>query len=427
MSDLDSDLTRRLERLAAAVPVGARQLDPVHVGAVQARHQVRMRWLTPLIALVLLSLLAALLGVGGLRLFNGPVSVTTVQGDFALTITSPKAQYQPGEDIRIEGSLTYRGPGSSVDVADALGSGVGADGAVSARLVHFGVVEPVPVDGAGTVDLSGYGSRLMCDRAVMEPGAPKVVQFGKGGGTSLSIPPSWWREPLRLPAGTWHPYAVARVGLGGCDHVTELRADLEIVVSGTGPSATRVGTDIPSPVASSLAVASPTAPPTPAASPTPRPTPNPMQISKDVDGDFEFVLTSDKTVYRPGEPIRIEAALTYRGSDASIPIETDSLLIGFHLHEKVFGKIDLGPLSLLMCSTTILARDTPLIVAFPKVGGYHAGSLTASELAWLNDPVLTLPVGTWHFSAGTASPCWTPMSTKFSVGAEVTIVVRDEG
>ena len=403
MSDLDSDLARRLERLSAAVPVRAGRLDEVHAGAVSARRQVRMRWLTPLVALLMLALVGAATNWGRSRdlVPNGPISATTRVGDFELTITSARARYLAGENIDIEGSLTYRGPGPAVRVGDSFGSGG------EARLVHFGVEEPVPVDG-GAITLSGGVSRLMCDSALMEPNTPYVRPFTKAFGTSLPIPPNWIREPLRLPAGTWHPYAQARVGIGGCDNLVDLRVSLEITVA-TGDEAPTTS-PLPS-VATTEEVQ------------TPDPSVDTSKSATDIDGDFELVLASDKQVYAPNEPIHIEGRLTYRGTSSSVLIGYDAL-ISFQIAEKVFGKIQVGDLSLLMCATSTLVRDEPLIAAMHKSGGYHGGSLTDDEQAWLRDPVLTLPVGTWHVSASASSPCL-GQGAPYELGTELTIVVRD--
>jgi hypothetical protein len=162
--------------------------------------------------------------------------------------------------------------------------------------------------------------------------------------------------------------------------------------------------------------------------PSPSQPPGVAQSFTETDGDFELVLTSDKRVYRPDEPILIEARLTYHGSQSSMVIGHDmGSPISFGIAEKVFGLIQVGGLSLLTCEPTTLVRDEPLIEPFRKSGGVLDGQPHDEEMvmAWMRDPVLRLPVGTWHVTASAGSPCM-GMGASFSVGGQLTIVVADD-
>lgn len=495
----DRDLADRLSRLAAAVPVRPGQLDPVHAGAVRARRQLRMRWLTPLIALVVLALIGGVLGLGSLNVLNGPISSTTKVGDFELTISSRKARYATGELVDLSASLTYVGQRPLVRIAHAHVTPLG-----------FGFIEPI----------NGFtlspGWRLSCESSDLQQHVPLVSGFRKSGGAGGDLPgfePFMSSPDLKLAAGRWHPYAVASFTVGDCGSGEryELRADLAIDVV-DAPAATERPSPTPidlsviyvvsfNPIAIEIvhrnevtaaiacgetigipaarfdadppwtvtvreidgrtlgavtldgqlpagilirdgtALAGPwpmsygpelddpcsldTAP-SPSPSLSPVPTPNAMQISSDRDGDFDFVFTSDKRVYGPGEPIHLEAAITYHGSYPSIVAGHDlSGLITFRLFEKVFGKIDVGGFSFLTCASTTLRRDEPLVVPFQKTGGFHNGEDADELRAWMQDPVLTLPAGTWHFTAGASSPCM-GQGAPFQVGGELTIVVSDD-
>lgn len=217
-SPLDRDLAERLERLAAAVPVRAGALDPVHRSAVAARQRVRMSWLTPLVALVVLVLIAGVVGVGSLNILNRPMSVTTKLGEFTLTLTSAKARYPTGEAVDIRASLLFEGAAEQIQIAHA-GSGPMA----------FGIEEPV----------QGYplspAWRMSCGQAQLTRGLPAEQPFTKSGGYDGPDQAGFVRfmeEPtLTLAAGTWHPYVVAQFSLGGCDgEQISMRAELTIEV-----------------------------------------------------------------------------------------------------------------------------------------------------------------------------------------------------
>jgi hypothetical protein len=212
----DRDFADRLARLAAAVPVRSGQLDPVHAGAVAARHQLRMRWLSPLVALVILALVGGALG--SLTVLNGPISATTRVGDFELTFRSEKARYATGEPVGLSASLTYVGPKPLVRIHHAYMTPLG-----------FGFTEPV-----NGVQLSP-GWRMSCETEELLQGLPLVRGFRKSGGDNGDTPGflPFMNDPnLVLPAGRWHAYAVAYFGTGECGggESFELRADLTIEV-----------------------------------------------------------------------------------------------------------------------------------------------------------------------------------------------------
>ena len=64
-----------------------------------------MAWLTPMVALVLLAIVAGIIGIGSMYVLNGPIKATTTFGDFTLTLTSAKARYRTGEAVVIGDNL----------------------------------------------------------------------------------------------------------------------------------------------------------------------------------------------------------------------------------------------------------------------------------------------------------------------------------
>jgi hypothetical protein len=120
-------------------------------------------------------------------------------------------------------------------------------------------------------------------------------------------------------------------------------------------------------------------------------------VGRASDGPFTLEITSTKSVYGAGEPIEISATLTYGGPEASVDISHGHLTpLGFGIVEAVNG-ITLAPAWRLSCESTTLVRDVRLTHGFTKSGG-SSGS-DPSFQAFMEDPVLRLPRGTWHVYA----------------------------
>lgn len=405
MADLDSDLSQRLSRLAAAVPTG--RLDPVHVGAVEARHRVRMAWMTPLAALVVIVVVGSLVGSGdtpGATSEPGGTAGSLIaadsDGDFTLTLRSAKAVYRPNEPIDMTASLTFGGPAAGAQIAHGLGANGGPLG--------FGILEPVAVPGVGLIQLGG-GYRLACVESTLRRDAPITSPYAKGG-TPVQDPPDgptfeelqayMADRVLRLPAGTWHVYAIARFSTGGCaGQKYELRAELTIEVAPGAPLPTQVA-----------AGEGPT--------------------SLDRDGAFSLELHASKARYAPNEAIDVAGTLLFDGPNESIEFRHDSSgPIMFGIRERVFGEIDVGWISILMWDRTILQRSVPYARPFAKGGGLMGDHPDeAIHRAWLEDPVLRLPEGTWHLYAVAGGELLDGDSITggFSLTAEIEIVVDDD-
>ena len=154
-----------------------------------------------------------------------------------------------------------------------------------------------------------------------------------------------------------------------------------------------------------------------------------------VQGPFELTIRSAKGQYAPGEPIVVNATLTYLGPDATLDISHDGGTEGprtpirFGIEEPVIGNLVIGPMSDLVCAGSTLQRDIPVAEGFAKTGAFTGEDPLASAYeGFFKDPVLRLLAGTWHVYAvaafGLGHGC-DGHSVKLT--ATVTIVIPDAG
>jgi hypothetical protein len=288
--DLGLDLRDRLARLAGAAPVRPMPaLAVVPVARVQ-RRAVGLAGLAPILAVITIgTVVASLAHIGpfatGSSQPNGAVSATTRSGDFVLQIDSARARYAAGEQISVGAGLTYGGPTPSIVVGHA-GSGP----------IAFGIVEPIN----GLVLEPSW--RLSCSTRSVERGVPIEKQFAKSGGFDGADPSArayasfFADSQLRLPAGTWHLYAVAQFSIGECGpDPIEMRAEITIeVVAGS-------------------AVATP--------KPTAEGETDEIRPESTVtSGDFELTLKAAKARFSTTENIGVVGSLTYNGLKNHITI-----------------------------------------------------------------------------------------------------------
>lgn len=151
--------------------------------------------------------------------------------------------------------------------------------------------------------------------------------------------------------------------------------------------------------------------------------------TSDTDGDLELTLWSDRSEYTPDELITIQASLTYRGPADSIELEPDSAgPVRIGIRERVFGGIDLNVSTLAMCGPgrrLTLHRDQPLLEPFKKSGGFPRDHPDASSFrAFLADPELRLPAGTWHVYAVSYRACM-GSGPAYWLQAEIVITVTE--
>lgn len=338
---------------------------------------------------------------GTLAPIDGPVLATDSNGDFELTIRSPKGRYVVGEPIAVEATFAYAGD-EPVQIVDNEGDG---------EPLTFGIEEPVVGD--LILGPSGY---LPCISTTIEPGHTQVSEFVKSGGWTSDDPfaeqiEAFFRDPeLRLSEGTWHIWAAADFFVNECgaDRV-ELRVEIPIEV--TPPAST----DTPEPQPTDGGAES-----------TDDPSLGAVEAS-DYDGTFRLELRSTKSGYAAGEPIDVKGTLTYVGPKESVEVCNDSYgPIAFGIRERVFGAIRVGSISTLMGDMTTFDRGVPLVTPFQKGGGFSGDDPDADQYKdWLLDPELWLPEGTWHLTAhATGGPgCGVEAGPPFDLRAEITIVV----
>lgn len=175
---------------------------------------------------------------------------------FELEITAP-ATWTAGKPVEVGGTLTYVGKEPAVTVT---GSGSG--------LVFWGAEQldgPIHAEPAWTFDLRHYD---------FETDDIESHSFTKSGAFATDGPDAefwsaWFDDPeLRLPAGTWRIYALARYGLPGARGENELMADVQIQIVDDkaelevecGPLAVFLGRDSHHPDARTTPVSNPTMP-----------------------------------------------------------------------------------------------------------------------------------------------------------------------
>jgi hypothetical protein len=214
--EFDFELRQRLDRLAAAVIVDRSGLLVPVATSLRTGRVARRLASGLLVPAVLVALLVGLLGSGvGRRptatpgaspatsastsIANDPVTTTSVDGDFELTLRSAQAKYAAGEPLDVGASLTYHGPRDTVSICHDGGGPI-----------LFGVREKV----LGGINLEPV-SRLMFGRSTLTRDVPVTMPFAKSGGFSGDEPAAasfraFFADPVfRLPVGTWHIYAVA--------------------------------------------------------------------------------------------------------------------------------------------------------------------------------------------------------------------------
>lgn len=349
------------------------QTDGVHGGSIGRAFPAPFGAIgvVAVVGLVLFGALSIRPLMGGQPAPTGPVSATSTEGSYELTIRSEHGMYAASESVIVNASLMYRGPDPQVTVTHGL------DGPV-----FFGVTEPV----------SGFRLSPIvaesCNGSTLSRNVPVDVAFRKSGSsidqnTPLSAANAFFMDPvLRLPAGTWHVYAVADFQIGQCGvgaQTYNVRAEITIAVPDASGS-------IPTAV-----------PPTPTADPLDLPVGDDTQ-----DGSVQLTLTSPHGRYKAGDPIEVVAGLTNGGSGASITTYGGSDGPVIFWLRQVDGPVVIDPIVLMDCTNQVtLPPNEPLQIPFKtKTGTVPSGAPNPEYWqSWFRDPVLRLPTGTWEISA----------------------------
>jgi hypothetical protein len=158
------------------------------------------------------------------------------------------------------------------------------------------------------------------------------------------------------------------------------------------------------------------------------PRPGGAVVGRATEGPFTLEIRSAKAAYAPDESIDIRATLTYDGPAASITISHGhGSPMSFGIVEPVNG-IQLSPAWEASCEPTTLARDASLSQPFAKSGAETSSSSPDPSIrAFMADPELRLPAGTWHvyvqawFAEGV--DCGSP-GKQYTMRADLVIDVR---
>ncbi len=207
--EFDMRLRKRLNRLAAAVPVEpANPSLDVHTQRPEVRGRVQFGAFATLVLLLIVVAGSGLFG-GGRSNGDAPVGSMT-DGVFRLTIRAPKDHFRADEAITVEALVEFVGGDKSIDVwstPDVVGFGVEQVG---------GPHRIAPV------------SRLSCGRFSFPSGQAERYPFVKSGGFYPEMPDADFVKAylnisgnvpdpvLRLPAGTWSIFAVTDLAESDC-------------------------------------------------------------------------------------------------------------------------------------------------------------------------------------------------------------------
>lgn len=429
MAELE-DLSARLSRLAAAVPVAPARLDPVHRGAVEARQRVRMAWLTPFVVIVVGVLTASALGIGPFAPGASPgpssVSATTRSGGFALTLQASKGRYEVGEPIEIWATLGYDG-GESVVISHA-------EGALGTPL-GFGINEPI--FGGARLEPFWDGS---CTATTLQRDRTLVVPFQKMTSPLLDAVSDlalFLQDPeLKLPAGVWHVYAVAPFRPIGCFDAfdvesVDLKVELEItVLPNEGETPMPSVANPPEPT---------TAPgPTPAATeppirPTPEPHPDGSPIEIDRDDSFELRLDPATRVFRTDEVVDLNPSYTYLGAELMVLAGHFEPEISFSVQEvdesgSPVGEMIRSKVYDSDCSDQAMRSGIPRDV---PIDDHNLMSISGTSLPGrfyidLDDGIIRLAPGRWRIQASLSTylgGCGPDVVSRRDLNVSVEIVV----
>jgi hypothetical protein len=180
------------------------------------------------------------------------------------------------------------------------------------------------------------------------------------------------------------------------------------------PGASPVAT-IPERTPAGLATQSPTNGPTDDAAREP-------VVGRGTEGPFAIELRAPRRVYSESEVIGVTGAFMYSGDT---PVEVQGLKLAYSIAEPVYG-ISVGDISTLECGHQVLRPGERLTSLFHQSGGLSGDDpLRGLKRAYLNEPVFTLPPGTWHLRYGASlfeGRCSTD-TPKRTLSAEIEIVV----
>lgn len=125
------------------------------------------------------------------------------------------------------------------------------------------------------------------------------------------------------------------------------------------------------------------------------------QVGRDSEGPYSVEIRSGRRVYRESEPIDITAVFTYTG-DKSVSVSADAFFpLSFGIREPVHGLTIFADRAVPMiwrpgCRSVVFQPGDERTSKF-TVTGFGPSPPNEEQQAFLADPELHLPPGTWHF------------------------------
>jgi hypothetical protein len=134
---------------------------------------------------------------------------------------------------------------------------------------------------------------------------------------------------------------------------------------------------------------------TPSGTEAPAAVPSGGQLVTVVEGDFRLELWTDRKTYTTDDPISIAATLTYIGPEASVTLYHADPMLTFLLNEQA-GTRSMGGGVDDVCQQTVARRNEAITIPYTKSAAWTPDDPNAAFYqAWMRDPVLRLPAGTW--------------------------------
>ena len=116
------------------------------------------------------------------------------------------------------------------------------------------------------------------------------------------------------------------------------------------------------------------------------------------DGDYRLELVMPRLAWKTGDPISGKADLELTTSLSKTLSDAGQLIV--YSFSEVGGTRHFGPLSTLECKPVVLDPATPLGVSLYKQGAIDAAGADADfQRAFMADPDIHLPAGTWDITA----------------------------
>jgi hypothetical protein len=148
----------------------------------------------------------------------------------------------------------------------------------------------------------------------------------------------------------------------------------------------------------------------------------------DTDATFTLRIRAESAVYRSGEPIEVQASLTYAGPKAREHLAASGTGLVLFSWEQLDGPRHIGIGGTDDCATYSIDRGKAMVVPFFKVG--PPPELITDDIpdapfwrVYFSDPVLRLPSGRYRVKANAGFYMRTCVAPRHGLQAGVEILV----